>query len=220
MFWFRRSAQDQTEEGLGMALPQFELQTQYTYMDYVTWDEGRWELIEGEVWDMTPAPSRRHQEISICLSSILYEFMRKRGCSVYTAPFDVRLPDTSEPQDHEIFTVVQPDISIICDSNKLDDRGCVGAPDLIVEILSPSTAARDLKVKRALYEKHGVKEYWLVHPTDKVVMVYLAGDDGQYDKAQIFDQDDRLNSVLFEDLEINLSDLYLTPHKEPVETRG
>ncbi len=202
-----------------MALPQFEQQTKYTYAEYLTWDEGRWELIDGEVWDMTPAPSRRHQEISISLSSILYGLMKKRGCAVYTAPFDVRLSDTSENESYETFTVVQPDISIICDSNKLDDRGCVGAPDLIVEILSPSTAARDLKVKRALYEKHGVKEYWLVHPTDRMVMVYLAGDDGQYAKAQIFDQEDTLNSVLFEDLEINLSDLFSVPRTEPIETR-
>ena len=102
-----------------MVLPQFEQQTQYSYAEYVTWDEGRWELIDGEVWDMRPAPSRRHQELSISLSSILYELMKRRGCAVYTAPFDVRLPNTSIAEDYETFTVVQPDISIICDSDKL-----------------------------------------------------------------------------------------------------
>ncbi len=202
-----------------MALPQLEQQTQYTYAEYLAWDEGRWELIDGEVWDMTPAPSRAHQKIIGDLFALLHALFLNRSCEVYIAPFDVRLSDISKSEDYEIFTVVQPDISIICDSNKLDDRGCVGAPDLIVEILSPSTASRDLKVKRALYEKHGVKEYWLVHPTDRMVMVYLAGDDGQYAKAQIFDQEDTLNSVLFEDLEINLSDLFSAPHKESIETR-
>ena len=103
---------------------------------------------------------------------------------------------------------MQPDISVICDRKKLDERGCVGAPDLIVEILSPSTAAKDLKVKRALYEEHGVREYWLFHPVDRTVMVYRPGKDGQYAKAEIFDRDDLLGSPLFEGLEIRLAEMF------------
>jgi len=196
-----------------MALPQLE-QTNHTYADYLTWDEGRWELIDGEVWDMTPAPSRIHQQVSIILSSLLYGLLEKSGCVVYAAPFDVLLPDSKTVEEYETFTVVQPDISVICDHSKLNDRGCKGAPDLVVEILSPTTAAKDLKVKRALYEKHGVKEYWLVHPTDKMVMVYLAGDDGQYDKAQIFDQEDKLGSFLLGDFEIDLSVIFSDPGQD------
>lgn len=191
-----------------MALPQFEQETNYTYADYLDWDEGRWELIDGEVWDMTPAPSRLHQEISINFSSLLHDFFKGKDCSVYAAPFDVRLSDSNNAEDYTVTTVVQPDISVICDQSKLDDQGCVGSPDLIIEILSPSTAAKDLKVKRALYEKHGVQEYWLVHPTDKVVMSYQLVDDGQYGKAQIFDRDDLLQSVRFEELTIQLSSIF------------
>ena len=191
-----------------MVLPQFEQKTNYTYADYLDWDEGRWELIDGEVWDMTPAPSRLHQEISGELFYILHDFFKGKDCSVYAAPFDVRLPDSDNAEDYTITTVVQPDISVICDQSKLDDRGCVGSPDLIIEILSPATAAKDLKVKRALYERHGVQEYWLVHPTDKVVMSYQLVNDGQYGKAQIFDRDDLLQSVRFEELTIQLSSIF------------
>ncbi len=191
-----------------MALPEVKKETNYTYADYLDWDEGRWELIDGEVWDMTPAPSRLHQEISINFSSLLYGFFKGTGCSVYAAPFDVRLPDSDNAEDYTVTTVVQPDISVICDQSRLDDLGCAGPPDLIIEILSPATAAKDLKVKRALYEKHGVQEYWLVHPTDKVVMSYQLVDDGQYGKAQIFDRDDILQSVRFEKLTIQLNTIF------------
>ncbi|MCI5124144.1 MAG: Uma2 family endonuclease, partial [Candidatus Electrothrix sp. AR5] len=105
-------------------------------------------------------------------------------------------------------TVVQPDISVICDRKKLDERGCVGAPDLVVEILSPSTAAKDLKVKRALYEKHGVQEYWLFHPADQTVMVYRPDKDGRYARAEIFDREDVFGSPLFDGLEIQLTEIF------------
>jgi Uma2 family endonuclease len=108
-------------------------------------------LIEDEVWDMTHAPSRPHQDVSGAVFNALYDFFKGNDCKVYAAPFDVRLPESDNAEDYAIVTVVQPDISVICDRKKLDDRGCVGAPDLIVEILSPSTAAKDLKIKRALY---------------------------------------------------------------------
>jgi len=121
-----------------MVLPQLQYKLSYTYAEYLSWDEGRWELIDGEVWDMTPAPSRAHQDVSGALFNALYEFFKKRDCSVYAAPFDVRLSNLDAAEDYAIATVVQPDISVICDREKLDDRGCLGAPDLIVEILSPS----------------------------------------------------------------------------------
>ncbi len=192
-----------------MTLPQTTYEAEYTYADYLSWDDqDRWELINGEVWDMSPVPSRLHQEISIRLSSLLYDFFRKRDCSVYAAPFDVRLPEENKAEDHAVTTVVQPDISVICDQKKLDERGCVGAPDLVVEILSPSTAAKDLKVKRALYEEHGVREYWLFHPVDRTVMVYRPEKDGQYGRDEIFDRDDLLGSSLFDGLEIRLTEIF------------
>ncbi|MCI5224505.1 MAG: Uma2 family endonuclease [Candidatus Electrothrix sp. AR4] len=192
-----------------MTFPQPIHEAEYTYADYLSWDDqGRWELISGEVFDMSPAPSRIHQEVSIRISSSLYDFFKDKDCSVYAAPFDVRLPEEEGAEDYAVTTVVQPDISVICDREKLDERGCVGAPDLVVEILSPSTAAKDLKVKRALYEKHGVMEYWLFHPTDHTVMVYRSDKDDRYGKAEIYDWEDRLNSPLFEGLEIQLADIF------------
>ncbi len=191
-----------------MALPQLKLDVQYSYSDFLTWDEGRWELIGGEVWDMTPAPSMAHQQLSMILGSLLYHALKDRGCEVFAAPFDVRLTDNEKAEDYEIYTVVQPDISIICDKSKLDKRGCVGAPDVVVEILSPSTAAKDLKVKRELYQKHGVKEYWLAHPTDRIMMIYVLDDDGKYNKAQIYDLKDTLRTGLFEGFEIKLSEVF------------
>ncbi|XOF33550.1 MAG: Uma2 family endonuclease [Candidatus Electrothrix sp. YB6] len=192
-----------------MTLPQTTYEAEYTYADYLSWDDQeRWELINGEAWDMSPAPSRIHQEISIRVSSLLYEFFSNKDCAVYAAPFDVRLSAEENAEDHAVITVVQPDISVICDREKLDERGCVGAPDLVVEILSPSTAAKDLKVKRALYEEHGVREYWLFHPTDRTVMVYRPDEDGQYARAEIFDREDMLGSPLFDGLEIQLAEIF------------
>lgn len=180
----------------------------FSYHDYLQWHEGRWEIIDGIVYDMTPAPSREHQKISGGLFVQIYQLLRGGLCEVYVAPFDVRFPDGDESSDSEIFTVVQPDIVVVCDQDKLDDRGCVGAPDLVVEILSPSTAAKDLKVKRDLYEKHGVKEYWLVHPSDKTVMVYSLEGDGQYQKAAVFSGSDVIVSTSVKGLSVILEDIF------------
>ncbi|MEZ4527324.1 MAG: Uma2 family endonuclease [Desulfobacterales bacterium] len=162
---------------MGLAQPKYET---YTYADYLTWpDECRVELIDGEVYDMSPAPSRRHQDISRELLLQIASHLKGRECSVYAAPFDVRFAEADE-SDAETDTVVQPDISVICDPRKLDDRGCKGAPDFIAEILSPSTASKDYILKKELYERYGVKEYWLLHPHDNMLIVYQLGKNGKY----------------------------------------
>ena len=135
------------------------LQETYTYGDYLRWDDGeRWELIDGVAYNMTPAPNRRHQAILRELSYQFTAFLAGKPCEVYFSPFDVRLPEHNE-KDEEVTTVVQPDLVVICDPDKLDDRGCRGAPDLVNEILSPSTSRKDMKTKLELYEKRGVREY-------------------------------------------------------------
>ena len=145
----------------------------YSYADYLRWSfEERVELIKGKIFHMSPAPKRSHQEIAGDIFASMHAFLRGQICKIYQAPFDVRFPNESSSSDSQTFTVVQPDICVVCDHTKLDDAGCKGAPDLIVEILSPSTASKDLNEKYQLYEEHGVKEYWVVYQGEAVLEIY------------------------------------------------
>ncbi|NEV65021.1 Uma2 family endonuclease [Thiorhodococcus minor] len=150
------------------------------YGDYCRWpDEERWELIDGTAFAVSPAPTRLHQALAVEVTRQIANQLLEHPCDVYAAPFDVRLPKSSEADDL-VDTVVQPDISVICDPDKLDDKGGRGAPDWIIEILSARTAAHDQIRKRALYERHAVREYWLVHPIDRVLTIYRLDPDGVY----------------------------------------
>ncbi|MDR0995272.1 MAG: Uma2 family endonuclease [Tannerella sp.] len=145
----------------------------YTYADYLTWmDDKRRELVDGFIKLMS-APRRVQETVTMNLAVDLGLFLRQKGggCQVFSAPFDVRLPKNGERKDKEIYTVVQPDICVVCDPSKLDERGCLGAPDMVVEILSPSSAQYDLDQKFHLYERSGVKEYWSISPKEKGVNV-------------------------------------------------
>ncbi len=185
-----------------------DLNKKYSYADYLTWlDDKRRELINGFVKMMTPAPKRIHQKLSFKLSFKLGHFFDSKKCEVYTAPFDVRLVEKDKTNDKEIINVVQPDISVICDLSKLDDRGCLGAPDLIIEILSPSSSKTDLKDKYQLYEKFGVKEYWIVYPDAQVIYQYVL-EKGKYMQKGIFVQDEKITAHIFPDLEIDLKDVF------------
>jgi Uma2 family endonuclease len=180
----------------------------YTYGDYLHWPEGeRWELIEGNPYNMTPAPSIEHQRISGEFFRQVSNFLFDKDCEVFSAPFDVRLPEAEEADD-EIITVVQPDISVICNPERLDNRGCRGAPDFIIEILSPATAGKDQIQKVALYEKHGVREYWLVHPTDRLVTVRLLDSEGRYGIPQIQEAKGLLAVQTLPGLEIDLDAVF------------
>jgi Uma2 family endonuclease len=144
----------------------------FTFRDYQKWEgDERYELIDGEAYAMSPAPSRRHQDVVFGLARQLADALEGGPCRVYLTPFDVRLPRATEA-DAEIDTVVKPDISVICDEKKLDDAGCRGAPDVIVEVISPATAARDRILKRDLYQLHGVGEYWLIDPEKRSLTIY------------------------------------------------
>jgi Uma2 family endonuclease len=180
----------------------------YTYGDYLKWDDGeRWELIDGVAYNMTPAPSRFHQQFSGELFFQLVSYLRNTGCKVYAAPFDVRLPEGDEA-DETIRTVVQPDISVICDTSKLDDKGCKGSPDLIIEILSPATARKDLKEKFLRYERAGVREYWIVDPLGKIVTVYKRSDAGLFGRPDVYGEEERIKVGIFEGLEIELQSVF------------
>ncbi len=180
----------------------------YTYGDYLTWnDDERWELIEGIPFNMTPAPRRTHQKIAGEIFLQLATFLKGKPCEVYIAPFDVRLPLADEA-NNEITTVVQPDIVVICDKAKLDDAGCKGAPDLIIEILSPATARKDLKEKFALYENRGVREYWLVDPEAKTVMAFHLDQAGSYGRPTIYAIEDKIEVAVLSGLVVDLEAIF------------
>lgn len=185
-------------------LNQLDLSKTYTYADYLLWQfKERVELFKGKIFAMSPAPSRVHQEVSRNINRTFDLYFYRKKCKVYYAPFDVRLPDKSG----EIKSVVQPDLCVICDSNKLDDKGCIGAPNLIVEIVSPGNSKKEMKNKLNLYEEAGVEEYWIVHPTEKSIFVYFL-EEGKYKPLRPIFEGDIFHSVIFPDLEIDTEKVF------------
>ncbi len=185
------------------SLTQLDMNKRYSYAQYLTWQfQERLELIKGKIFKMTPAPARKHQSASMKISYLIMDYLKEKSCDVYTAPFDVRFPTGNTDQD--TFTVVQPDISVICDKNKLDDRGCVGAPDMIIEILSPSTGAKDATIKFDLYEEQGVREYWMVYPGEHLLDVFVLNENGKYKWVKKYTQHDKVKVNIFEDLYIDM----------------
>ncbi|MCP4689322.1 MAG: Uma2 family endonuclease, partial [Desulfobacterales bacterium] len=177
----------------------------YTYEDYLGWPPNeRWEIIHGVAYNMAAAPSRFHQQVAWELAGQIRDFLKGAGgCKGYFAPFTVRLPGADEA-DADITDVAEPDIVVICDPTKLDDEGCRGAPDFIVEILSPSTSLRDHGIKLGMYERHGVKEYWIIDPIHKVVTVRRLGDDGKYGMPLIYAEKGKLEVLTLPGLIVDL----------------
>ena len=168
-----------------MGNPALAPEERFTYRHYRTWpDDERWELIGGHAWAMSPAPRRIHQEVQARLFTELRQFLKGKSCTAFDAPFDVLLPEGDEDEG-EVDTVVQPDIVVFCDRAKIREYGARGAPDLVVEILSPSTSRKDQKEKFDLYERHGVREYWVVDPAGKWLCVYRPGPDGKYGDGEL-----------------------------------
>jgi len=191
--------------GLPLKKPEYE----FTYGDYYNWDDGkRWELIYGVAYDMTPAPLRVHQKIVGTIFKEFINYLDGKDCEVYVAPFDVRLPEGDEADD-DVPTVVQPDILVVCDKSKLDRRGMRGAPDLVVEILSEHTAKKDMTVKLDLYERHRVKEYWIVNSDGKNIMVFKFDNKSKkYKRPETYFPGDELKAGIFKGLIINVDDVF------------
>ncbi len=186
---------------------QLDLNGSYTYADYLTWQFAeRLELFKGKIFRMSPAPNRMHQIILGNLHINIVKDFDYKPCKVYLAPFDVRLVK-KKTKDDKVVTVVQPDISIISDEDKLDDRGCNGAPDLVVEILSPGNSKKEMGIKYDLYEQNGVKEYWLVNPADKTLFLYTL-QNGKYIGLKPFTEDDKIKSPLFPALNFKLAAIF------------
>jgi Uma2 family endonuclease len=189
-----------------------DLSKRYTYADYLTWlDDKRRELFNGFVKMMTPAPSRIHQRISANLVRVWGNCLFNKKCEVYHAPSDVRLPKNNKNKTNKaICTVVQPDLYVVCDLSKLDNQGCLGAPDLIIEIVSPKNSKRDIKDKFEIYQEHGVREYWIVNPNDENVNVFILDEKGKYQFVGMYAGDDKIPVNIFNgDLAIDLMEVFV-----------
>lgn len=180
--------------------------TKYTYQDYKTWpDDERWEIINGEAYNMTPAPRTDHQLVSGELLRQFANYLIDKPCRIFAAPYDVMLDEDNNNSQN----IVQPDLLVVCDKKKLDSgKYCLGAPDLIIEILSPSTAKKDLLTKRHLYEKYGVKEYWIADPEHKDITVLLLQEDGKYSEPKTYPTGEKVTPSLFPDLLIDQELVY------------
>ncbi len=188
---------------------QLNLDGTYSYADYLLWQfEERLELFRGKIFPMSPAPNVKHQRVS---GNLYYQFrkaFKNQPCQLFTAPFDVRLYNRKKSikASKDIFTVVQPDLCVICDEAKLDERGCNGAPDLVIEILSPGNTKKEMNQKFELYEEAGVLEYWLVEPNDEVVLIYVLNEAEQY--IGLRPATEIVKSAIFPDLAIDLAEIF------------
>lgn len=192
-----------------MGLPARKMDRHYTYGDYRTWpDDERWELIDGVAWNMCAAPNRRHQGLLGELYAQVAASIKKTGCRLYLAPFDVLLPESSDQGEDDVPNVVQPDLAGICDPAKLTPRGCLGAPDWVVEIISPWTMKKDLHEKFTLYERHGVREYWLIDPASRTMQVYRHEPPGRYGEALVLEENAEIACPLGEGVVVRLSELF------------
>lgn len=190
---------------------QLDLTKSYTYADYLTWQfQERVELILGKIFMMSPAPGSKHQHISMVISSSIFNYLKGKPCRVFSSPFDVVLP-VKDKSD----TVIQPDVTVVCDPSKLTEKGCTGAPDLVVEVLSKSSVTRDLHEKYNICEQAGVKEYWIVHPTEKTLMVFFLNEGGKYVPTKPLTTGDVVQSKVLPGLSLDLNEVFEDIVKEP-----
>jgi Uma2 family endonuclease len=192
------------------SLSQLDLNGKYSYAHYLAWEfEERVELVKGKILPMS-ASNRRHQAISRYINGIFFNYFESHPCAFYAAPFDVRLLDKNKSMkaNKEVFTVVQPDICVICDESKLDDKGCLGAPDLVIEILSPGNSTKEMRLKKELYQENQVREYWILDPEREMSFQFVLTEQGVYGPPQLYIQDEIMVSAIFEGLQVNLADVF------------
>ena len=199
-----------------MEFADLDLNKVYTYADYFKWKfEERVELIKGYIFKMSPAPNLTHQLISSRINSELGYYLKGGKCNVFAAPFDVRLPRKSK-EDKDISTVVQPDICVVCNPAILDSRGCIGAPDIVVEILSPSNTKKELKYKYEVYEEAGIKEYWVVFPPEESIMMYTLVD-GKFVASRFKFAGDVFTSEVLQGFSLDLAQIFAAIPGGPTE---
>lgn len=183
----------------------------YTYADYLTYPEGeRIEIIGGHIYNMAAAPSRIHQKIIMELAAEIRNYIKTNNgsCEVYPSPFDVILKNKDEEVSNSK-NIVQPDISVICDKNKLTDKGCTGAPDMIIEVVSPFNPNSDYIRKLNLYDQYKVREYWIVNPMDETILVYMLDKSNQYAAPKGYTFKDKIKVGIYDNLKIDFNSLGL-----------
>ncbi|MVN20575.1 Uma2 family endonuclease [Mucilaginibacter sp. HMF7410] len=191
-----------------MQLSDLDFDKTYTYADYLQWTfEDRLEILKGKLFKMTPAPGRFHQRLSGILFKKFSIFLERKPCHVYSAPFDVRF-SRKNASDETITTVLQPDISVICDLSKLDDRGCIGTPDIVVEILSPGNNKKELRNKYEIYEEAGVQEYWIVWPVSQSFLKYTLNEAGKYIPSKVLTSGDEVTTPVLPGFVLNLEEVF------------
>jgi Uma2 family endonuclease len=191
-------------------LSQLDLTKKYSYADYLLWKiKERVELFKGMIAEMSPAPNPTHQRVLRELFTVFELFFSNQKCELFFAPIDVRLLNKNKStNDNKIYTVVQPDLIVVCDEDKIDERGCLGAPDLVVEILSPGNSNKEMNIKYELYEEAGVKEYWMIHPTERQLLIYVLENGKFIGKKPIIESENAI-SYLFPKLKFPLKKLFV-----------
>jgi Uma2 family endonuclease len=197
------------EEGKFSKVEEPDPSLSYTYADYLKWKfEEQLELIRGQIFKMSPAPAPVHQRICRNINGILYNKLKGKKCQFFPAPFDVRLPVKNKKRDDQITTVVQPDLCVICDEYKIDEKGCLGAPDLVIEILSPGNSEKDVKLKFEVYEEAGVKEYWIIHPAEETAAVFVLNEKQKYGGAKLYAGHDIIKSIAVPGLTTEVQEVF------------
>lgn len=190
-----------------MQLSDLDINKTYTYADYLKWTfDERLELIKGKIFTMSPAPGSVHQRLSHRLGRWIGNYLEGKDCEVFSAPFDVRLLRRSA-DDKDILTVVQPDVCVICDPKKVDSKGCLGAPDIVIEILSPGNNKKELKNKYEVYEEAAVLEYWIIHPVEKTFFKYTLTD-GRFQSSRMLTIGDEVTTPILPGFSLSLDELF------------
>jgi len=180
----------------------------YSYANYLNWHiQERFELIKGKIFKMT-APSTKHQRFTGRIFLELGNFLKGMKCEAFIAPFDVRFPYKSK-DDVDVTTVLQPDVCVVCDPGKIDSRGCLGAPDIVVEVLSPGNNRKELDNKYKVYEEFGVLEYWIIHPSERTLIQYVLNDEGTFVAGRPYAGGNELVSDLLPGFRLNIDELFM-----------